>query len=206
MQLIALPAPRIFPEFVVCRSAQIVEPDHRLHHAAGRACAAEAIRLLTGQGPAQSIGRGPSGEPIWPPGLTGSITHTGDFVSAAVARRAATRGVGLDAEHIASAERAGRIASRVASPEELSLRDESNEFATWITLMFSIKEAAFKCLYPIARTRFYYEALRVTTLDAAGTFEATLLIALPGFAEGYQLAGRFEIGQDRVHTGLCLPG
>jgi enterobactin synthetase component D len=205
VQLIDVPAPRIFPEFVMCRSAQLVERDHRLHHAAGRACAAEAIRLLTGQGPAQPIARGVEGEPIWPPGLTGSITHTGDFVSAAVARRAATRGVGLDAEHIASAERAGRIASRVASPKELSLRDESIPFATWITQLFSIKEAAFKCLYPITRTRFYYEALRVTRLDAPGTFEATLQIALPGFPEGYPLAGRFEIGQNRVHSGLCLP-
>jgi enterobactin synthetase component D len=205
MQLVSLPAPRIFPDFVACRSARLVEPDHRRHHAAGRECASEAIRLLTGQDPAQPIGRGPAGEPLWPPGLTGSITHTGDFVSTAVARSSTAQGIGLDAEHIATAERAGRIAGMVARPEELSIPHASIPFATWITLLFSIKEATFKCLYPIARTRFYYDALRVTRLDAPGTFEAMLLIALPGFPEGHLLAGRFEIDQDRVHAGLCLP-
>jgi enterobactin synthetase component D len=205
LQLITVAAPRIFPDFVVCRSARLLERDRRLHHAAGRACAFEAIRLVTGQERTRPIARGPAGEPLWPPGLTGSITHTGDFVSAAVARSTAAWGLGLDAEQVATAERAGRIASMVARPEELAIADESIPFATWITLLFSIKEATFKCLYPIARTRFYYDALSVRRLDSAtGTFEAILLITLPEFPEGSELAGRFEVGQNLVHAGLCL--
>ena len=144
---------------------------------------------------------------MWPAGLTGSITHTGDFVSAAVARTTAARGLGLDVEQIANAERAGRIASMVARPDEHSITDETIPFATWITLLFSIKEATFKCLYPIAETRFYYQALRVTRIHiSSGEFEATLQVTLPGFPEGHKLGGRFEIDQNRVHAGLCLLG
>lgn len=176
-----------------------------MHFAAGRQCAARAISHVTGQPTVCALARGPNGEPVWPAGLTGSITHTGNFISAAAARTAAARAIGLDAEQIIAPERAARVASIVMRDDERSVGGETITPAVRLTLLFSIKEAVFKCLYPLVMERFYYSALRVTSLDfGTGQFDARLTVPLPGFPSGHPLTGRFEVDDARVYTGVCL--
>jgi enterobactin synthetase component D len=76
-----------------------------------------------------------------------------------------------------------------------------------VTLLFSIKEAAFKCLYPLVLKRFDYSALCVWDLDPQnGCFQAELAESLSGeFRAGYILSGRFQVEADRVYAGICLP-
>lgn len=62
----------------------------------GRVCAHRAMKEL-GLRPATVL-RGEAREPIWPAGLVGSITHTTDYVAAAVARTKELSARGLDAE------------------------------------------------------------------------------------------------------------
>ena len=58
-----------------------------------------ARRALAGLGIAETaIPRGPKGQPIWPTGVVGSITHTTGYVAAAVAHAAKVRSIGVDAE------------------------------------------------------------------------------------------------------------
>ena len=206
MQLIPVASPRVLPDFVACRSARIADADHRLHFDAGRECAASAIRQLTGKPPDHPLPRGPAGEPVWPAGLIGSITHTGDFVSAAAALASAARGIGLDAEQIVSPARAARVAAMVMLPGEASVGGEPLSHPVKVTLLFSIKEAVFKCLYPLVLKRFYYSALLVTDLDFGnGIFGAELAEPLAdGFPAGHRLSGRFQIDGARVYSGICL--
>jgi enterobactin synthetase component D len=206
MQLIPIPTPRVLPDFVACYSARIPGGEGRLHFAAGRECASRAIEQLLGAPSPDALPRGPAGEPVWPAGLTGSITHTGDFVAAAVAPSSMARGLGLDAEQVVSPERAARVASIVTQPGEACLGPQTVSDALRVTLLFSIKEAVFKCLYPLVLTRFYYPALLVTGLDFdQGIFHAELALPLPGgFASGYPLSGRFQIEDSRVYSGVCL--
>jgi enterobactin synthetase component D len=206
MQLIPLSRPRVLPDFVACYAARIVEGDHRMHFAAGRECAWRAMNQVMGEQSEHLLPRGPAGEPEWPPGLTGSITHTGDFVAAAAALSTTVRGIGLDAEHIASPERAAGVASSVMRPDERSLAETSVSLPVKITLLFSIKEAVFKCLYPLVRKRFYYPAVRVIELNfGTGSFRAELVLPLPGFPAGYPLSGQFQVDETRVHAGIWLP-
>src|SRR4051812_9450636 len=62
----------------------------------GRACARQALsRLGT---PVVALPSGPHGEPLWPAGTVGSITHCRGYRACAVARSEAVTALGIDAE------------------------------------------------------------------------------------------------------------
>src|SRR6202011_1274229 len=65
---------------------------------AGRWCAEEALQCL-GAG-STHVAMAEDRAPIWPDGVVGSITHTGDFAAAAAAWAAARAGVGIYSEEI----------------------------------------------------------------------------------------------------------
>jgi enterobactin synthetase component D len=207
MELIPVTAPHVLPDFVACYAARLVGGDHREHFAAGRECASRAINQVLGRQPVSALPRGQAGEPVWPAGVTGSITHTGDYVAAAAALASTARGVGLDAEHIVSAERAARIAATVTDDGEAPTGGGTLSPAAKVTLLFSIKESVFKCLYPLVLKRFYYSALRVRELDfGTGRFHAELTVNLSvDFQSGCELSGGFQIDDLRVYAGICLP-
>ena len=85
----------------------------------GRACAREA---LAGLGlPPSPIGSGTKGEPLWPPGVTGSITHCEGYRASAVARSSSALMLGIDAERNAPLREG--VWEEVAHGRERELRD-----------------------------------------------------------------------------------
>jgi enterobactin synthetase component D len=123
---------------------------------AGRYCAREAIRRLTANRVMSQVPRDPAGLPAWPDGIVGSITHTGGFVSAAVARSSDAGGIGIDSETVLTKSVALEITRLVATQSELTAAMSMTSLGTneTLTLLFSAKEAVFKCLYPVA-ARFF---------------------------------------------------
>jgi enterobactin synthetase component D len=75
-------------------------------------------------------------------------------------------------------------------------------------LVFSAKEAVFKCLYPIVGRYFGYEDVRVVSLVVdSGTFGVRLDTPLSSeFPAGTVLEGRYRQDRDFVHTAVCLEG
>lgn len=181
-------------------------PDRKRQYLAGRYCAAEAVARIRPSAGRPAIGRGAAGEPQWPAGLTGSVTHTHDLASAAVAKVSDTRSIGIDTEMRVGRARAENIMPLVMRPEEHSLGGRALDEATRLTLVFSAKEALFKCLYPVIGRRFYYEDACIASADlATGCFTTEIVTPLaPGFERGTILRGRFEIDDVRVHTGVWL--
>lgn len=114
---------------------------------AGRLCARRAVARFGFQDCV--IGVGADRRPLWPETLTGSITHTRNFTAAAVAEKRQFRAVGIDAEIVGGM--ANDIWSHVLVPAELrwlnglppAQRDQA------ATLMFSAKEAFYKCQYEV---------------------------------------------------------
>ena len=181
-------------------------PSRQREYVAGRYCAARAIERLQPSDVPWTIGRGLAGEPQWPAGLTGSVTHTDGLASAAVARISDARSIGIDSEVRVDTWRAERIRPLVMQPEEERVGGHALDAGTRVMLVFSAKEAIFKCLYPVVSRRFYYEDARIISAEpGTGRFAAELLTTLaPGFERGTVLQGRFEIDDRHVHTGVWL--
>lgn len=158
---------------------------------AGRACAREALRCLTGTAGVPQVGEDRA--PIWPAGVVGSITHGGGWASAVVGPETHWRGLGLDVETLIPAERADRLAGEILTPGEFDGYETLDEAArsARVTRTFSLKESLFKALYPLVRTRFYFHDAELVHSDE-GLARLRLLIDLPGgWSRGSELNGQF---------------
>src|SRR5437016_3123123 len=80
--------------------------------ALGRAAARDALGELGVVDVA--IGRGEAGQPVWPPGIVGAISHSADVAVALVGRQAEYAGLGIDIEDLARgpSARAARLVCR----------------------------------------------------------------------------------------------
>ncbi len=94
-----------------------------------------------------------AGAPQWPPGFTGSISHTADCCAAVAARSEGIGGIGLDLERL------GRISRplwrRLFTQEELVILEGLDPAgldlaSTWL---FCAKEAFYKAQYPTTGLR-----------------------------------------------------
>ena len=124
----------LHPEEEVC-VAKAVAP-RRAEFSTGRWCARKALGEL-GM-PASPILVGPFRGPVWPPGVTGSITHDGGICAAIVGRRAQYSGLGIDLVEVARAEPIVQAAESV-----LHAPGEETESSV---LRFSAKESAIKAI------------------------------------------------------------
>lgn len=198
---LAIPLPPALDRAVPKRKAEFI---------AGRFCAREALRQLD-SGPHPAIGIGPSREPLWPAGFVGSITHTLDYAGAVVASKAAVRAVGIDAEAWIAPQTAQDLAGQILTSAESDERC-GRPFASsrhYLTLMFSAKESLFKCLFPLARKFFGFQAVHIVPeapdASGSGNFRFELLEDLnEEFRRGYSGVGRYGIGTNLVHTAVVL--
>jgi enterobactin synthetase component D len=160
----------------------------------GRYCARGALAALGL--PHQDVAFNPDRSPGWPAGVVGSITHTEGVVLAAVAPTGALCGLGVDAEVVMALEAARTVGPQIAAADELVGLARTCPELGWerlVTLVFSAKEALYKCLYPRVGRYFGFEAARVESIDVAGgSFRARVLEELaPDVPSGLLLPGSF---------------
>ena len=195
-----------FPGIALPASLSRAVPKRRLEYCAGRFCAREALRLCSAHDADTPIGTGPHGEPLWPSGIVGSITHTHAFASAAVALTRDARAVGLDAERMT--ELSAEVLDYIALPAEIEALAlaSSMSAASLASVVFSAKEALFKCLYAEVGRYFDFRDALVDSLDAvSGRFNVRLLVPLtPRLVEGASFAGKFVLDEGRVHAGVVI--
>lgn len=159
---------------------------------AGRLCARGALHRLTGQVQVPAVGA--DGAPQWPQDVVGSITHGAGWAAAVVARNGDCQGLGLDLEQLLSLDRAERLADQILTPAELQRLHglESERRALLVTLTFSFKESLFKALYPLVKTRFYFEDAELLAWSPEGRARLRLLTDLsPDWPAGRELDGQF---------------
>lgn len=133
--------------------------ERRREFALGRNCARRALAAL---GIADfALLRAPDRRPLWPDGIVGSITHTDSFVVAVAARRGAIDGLGIDTEIVGAVRE--RLWPKIAGAAErewlAALPHRQRAFAT--ALLFSAKEAFYKCQYPRLSQRFGFHDVAV---------------------------------------------
>ena len=189
--------PKQYQKAVLSRQADFV---------AGRVAAREAMRKL--DMPILSVGVTEQREPVWPSGVVGSITHTGNFVCATVARTIDYHGIGIDAEFIIDAEKLAGVSKLVVNSAEKSLfRTFSFSNAEITTLFFSAKESMYKCLHPLTSRFMDFKDLEIVGIDRTGQRLEVRVMDTPDFAgySGLVLGVRYAIVNGLVFTAAIYP-
>ncbi|RUP05274.1 MAG: 4'-phosphopantetheinyl transferase superfamily protein [Mycobacterium sp.] len=152
--------------------------------------------------------KGDKGEPCWPDGVVGSLTHCAGYRGAVVGRDGPVRSVGIDAEPHdvlpngvldAISLPAERAEIPAALPNDLH----------WDRILFCAKEATYKAWFPLTKRWLGFEDAHITfTADspAAGRFVSRILID-PEALSGPPLAsltGRWSVERGLVLTAIVL--
>jgi 4'-phosphopantetheinyl transferase EntD len=158
--------------------------------------------------PPAPILKGDKGEPCWPDGVVGSLTHCDGYRGAVVARAERVRLVGIDAEPH------GVLPNGVL--EAVSLPAERRELAAmpdglyWDRILFCAKEATYKAWYPLTHRWLGFEDAHVIfdveSDGTAGEFVSQILIdptALSG-PPLTALRGRWSVHEGLVLTAIVL--
>ena len=211
---------RLFPPFVATAARRVggQEPPlfpqeleyvekavekRRSEFAAGRACAREALGLL-GVAPGPILRTGEGYSPLWPGGIAGAISHSHTWAGAAVALTKDASGIGLDIETVDRVSMS--IARKVLTPAEMREMERvpvagRKEF---LALVFSAKEAVYKCLAPLAGDHLGFmdaDILRESASEFTAVMDASVARALPACA---RMTGRYFLHEGCVFTGLFL--
>jgi len=173
----------------------------------GRECAMRAVQRLSGTKP-DSLERGASGAPEWPSHIVGSITHSADYASALVGLSKEFRSIGIDSERIISLERAQIVQKKVLTESERSLAERISleDFADFVTLVFSAKESIFKALHPLVKKMFWFDAVEIYQVnEASNRLEFKLTQDLNSeFKEGFSGLISFHRLDKRLETAFWL--
>ena len=187
------PAP--FAAESACLSPSAVDKRRR-EFSAGRAAAHQAMALL-GQDPV-AIPVAKNRAPIWPPNLVGSISHTRSCAMAVVAQKGHIQGLGIDVEE--DKPLADELWPAICSPQEQDwLRQQANP-GQLAKLVFSAKEAAYKCQFTVSERFYGFDGMELTINLTERRFSARFCADQPPFNCGDQICGRFAIGAGLIVT------
>ncbi len=171
-----------------------------------RYCAREALGEL-GVAPVPIL-KGEKGEPCWPDGIVGSLTHCEGFRGAAVGRRDEVRSVGIDAEPHDVLPKG--VLDAVSLPVERAALRALPDGLHWDRILFCAKEATYKAWFPVTRRWLGFEDAHITfDVDDSGTaggFESRILID-PSAAMGpplHTLSGRWSVRDGFALTAIVL--
>ena len=149
----------------------------QLAYLGGRLC---AERALAAAGLAQpcGVGRGGAGQPLWPRGWSGSISHNATRAFAVAAARQGRHDLGIDVEQLVDARTRRAIEQVCMGQDEVALVAAAPDPGLAATALFAAKEAYYKAIH-VAVGRFVdFREMVVTGLDAgAGTAGIVLALA-----------------------------
>jgi 4'-phosphopantetheinyl transferase EntD len=171
-----------------------------------RLCARRALAQL-GQPPV-AIPRGRHGEPLWPTGLVGSITHCAGYRAAAVAHASQMVALGIDAEpnDVLPPDGVLEVISTSKERARLCALASTDSRVCWDRLLFSGKEAVYKAWFPLTQRSLGFEDADML-IDPAGGFSVRLLV--PGRTVAGRplrdLVGRWLVRDGMMLTAIVLP-
>ena len=181
-----------------------------------RHCARRALGQL-GVPPAPVL-RGERGEPIWPPGVVGSMTHCAGYRAAAVAHSrglrgpCGIRGLGIDAEpHEPLPEGVLEAIALDGERKHLSELAAVAGSTCWDRVLFCAKETVYKAWFPLTRSWLGFTDAAITINPGTGdpgqgTFSVRLLVPGPTITGEAltQLDGRWLRTDKLVITAIAV--
>jgi 4'-phosphopantetheinyl transferase EntD len=173
-------------------------PSRQREFATGRWCARALFREM-GLDPAAPVARGKSGEPLWPLGVCGSISHAREACCVVTGFTKKYRSIGLDIENVGRPLSDGARRMILNDDEARwidALADTSGN--PWCTV-FSIKESVGKLVFALIDRMPPFSAVSVMPLTEEGRFACRINEELgAGFESGRALRGRLFRGASLV--------
>lgn len=158
--------------------------------------------------PAVPILKGDKGEPCWPDGVVGSLTHCEGYRGAVVAHRTRVRALGIDAEPHDVLPKG--VLDAVSLPAERAALAGLPAGLHWDRILFCAKEATYKVWFPLTHRWLGFEDAHITfEVDASGTagaFTSRILID-PAAESGpplSMLSGRWSVADGLALTAITL--
>ena len=171
-----------------------------------RYCARQALGEL-GVGPVPIL-KGDKGEPCWPEGVVGSLTHCEGLRGAVVGWSSDVRSVGIDAEPHDVLPKG--VLDAISLPEERHQLGALPGDLHWDRILFCAKEATYKTWFPLTHRWLGFEDARISfEVDGsgtAGTFVSRVLID-PAAEHGPPLEvlrGRWSVRDGLALTAIVL--
>lgn len=182
-------------------AVQSAVPKRRREFLGGRSCARAALRALGV--PDTPLPAREDRTPAWPAGVVGSITHCETYCAAAVAWRSDVAALGIDVEDVARFD--VDLLPLICTPRErqrLALLAPAERRVTG-ALVFSVKEAFYKCQYALTRAWLGFQDVEVDLDEASSRFRLTVLRDAPALpARGFE--GRCKAGDALVAAAVAL--
>ena len=134
--------------------------------------------------------------PVWPTGFVGSISHTDEIAWAVVARQGRIRSIGIDCEQLVDEATIDETLEQIVNPDELIHLQASGLTRTEaFTLAFSVKEAIYKCLFPIG-----FKSLKFRDFEVMGVDGKELNVNLPVTCASVSNSLQTQHAFDRDHV------
>ncbi len=134
--------------------------------------------------------------PSWPPGLCGSITHKNGHVAVCTAPAKNFHSIGIDSEN--ASKDISHLKEKICTENDLVFIDRiceqsKVEQGSAIALIFSAKEALFKCHFPVGKLMFWFHDAELSHIDmTTGEIDIRVLTETsPITQKGQVTRGRF---------------
>lgn len=149
---------------------------------------------------------GEHNEPLWPPGVVGSITHTEDIAVAVAAYEEKTAGIGIDLERVTSKINL-RISEKICTESEKAwISNYKNNRHLRLVMMFSAKESVYKAFFSTFMPDINFLDIELKWNETKGIFCGYLK---KGVSHLFPAGFAFEVGcrsiRSYVFTYLTLP-
>lgn len=166
---------------------------------AGREQARRLIAAITGT--AEPLLVGDYRQPLWPEGIIGSISHSDLYCAVAVAARESISDLGIDVETLEALN--PEVEEVVLTETELAATAGLERWAR--KLIFSIKEANYKCCYHLVQAFIDFKQCEVTLqLDDCSYQSAIQCKNHRGEALDIRVSGRWKVESGHIFTSAVI--
>ena len=191
----------LLPAELPCTDGMV--PQRRNEFAAGRA-AVRMAAMADGSEPF-AVPMGVDRAPVWPTGIIGSIAHSSDICLAAISRSKRYAAIGIDIEP--DVPLPPDIAAEIVHDGDgLELESGAAPLAKHDDVkVFSAKEAAYKCQFPLTGSVLGFDALSIRLMPQSQSFVARFEESVGSFRAGDTLDGRYALVGGHVLTVASIP-
>jgi 4'-phosphopantetheinyl transferase EntD len=140
--------------------------------------------------------------PIWPPGIIGSLSHCSEIAVAVAIDDRSIASIGIDVE--AYYEMEENLRKLICSEQEMKHLRSIGQPELMSKIVFSIKEAIYKCLNPLIQQWIDFKDVSIVLDKNKQTYVANLNSELTARLGCSTISGRWLINEQHVYSSCWI--